>query len=156
MNARYRLRLIVEDTTGCATFVLFGRLAADLIGVPAHTLAATFKDKHDIPPMLSKLQGLKKTFQVQLGGFIEHPGKLNFKVIYIFKDALLTPKKEILSPLSARSTHLTSPLTKATHSPPAQRALQFNIHESPQKTKSTVCSPLKKRRKETGSTSGQP
>ncbi|WCJ44040.1 hypothetical protein M5689_024733 [Euphorbia peplus] len=42
--AWYRLRLIVEDKTGSATFVLFGRMAADLIGVPAHTLAASFKD----------------------------------------------------------------------------------------------------------------
>ncbi|WCJ31475.1 hypothetical protein M5689_012968 [Euphorbia peplus] len=41
----YRLRLIVEDNTGSATFVLFGRMEADFIGVPAHTLAASFRDR---------------------------------------------------------------------------------------------------------------
>ncbi|WCJ29080.1 hypothetical protein M5689_010739 [Euphorbia peplus] len=75
----YRIRLIVQDNTGTAAFVLFGRLAADLFGVPAQTLAASFKERHETPPMLTKLYGIQKSFQLQLGNFVEDPDKISFK-----------------------------------------------------------------------------
>ncbi|XP_065879177.1 uncharacterized protein [Euphorbia lathyris] len=131
----YRVKLVVEDATGTSTFVVFGHMAADLIGIPATTLANSFKERYEVPPVMTKIYGVETVFQIQVSHLVDDPSNISFKVIYIFKDTLVTPKKEVPSPNSTPSTHLKSPISRCSLSPVAKRKLpivenQLDVHQS--------------------------
>ncbi|XP_065853748.1 uncharacterized protein [Euphorbia lathyris] len=132
----YRVKLAVEDDTRICAFVVFGHMATDLIGIPANTLANSFKERHEVPPAMNKISGVETVFQIQVSNLVDDPSNISFKVIYIFKDTLLTPKKEILSLDSTPSTHLKSPISQCSLQHGAKRKLQFldqpsNVQQPP-------------------------
>ncbi|XP_065872856.1 replication protein A 70 kDa DNA-binding subunit B-like isoform X2 [Euphorbia lathyris] len=104
----YKLTIIAEDKTGISPFVLFGHLAAKLIGIPASNLTATFKDRYEMSSIMSKICGLDKVFQVVMSNRVEDASNISFKVTHIFNDESTPIKPEIPSPISVCSTQLLS------------------------------------------------
>nr|CAD1839751.1 unnamed protein product [Ananas comosus var. bracteatus] len=61
----YKLNSIVEDETGSTEFTIFGKVAQDLIHVPAQQLAiASNSDRFVLPPVVKNIIGQTYIFQI--------------------------------------------------------------------------------------------
>ncbi len=62
---RYKVNTIVDDGSGIANFTIFGRLAQELIRVPAQNLViAINSDKFTLPSMIKTIINQKHIFQI--------------------------------------------------------------------------------------------
>lgn len=78
---------IARDNTRDVVFLIFGKLAESLIEIPAGQLVKNTKiAKNEIPPLISKIVGLKKIFQVVINVQSSTPNQLTFKVMKYFDD----------------------------------------------------------------------
>nr|CAD1836025.1 unnamed protein product [Ananas comosus var. bracteatus] len=85
----YKLNAIVEDDTGDANFTIFGRIAQDLIRVPAQKLAtADDSDRYALPPVIKNIIGKKHVFQVMVDPHNTDMGIRSFKVIKNFSSQI--------------------------------------------------------------------
>ncbi|XP_020082816.1 replication protein A 70 kDa DNA-binding subunit B-like [Ananas comosus] len=85
----YKLNAIVEDDTGDANFTIFGRIAQDLICVPAQKLAtADDSDRYALPPVIKNIIGKKHVFQVMVDPHNTDMGIRSFKVIKNFSSQI--------------------------------------------------------------------
>ncbi len=65
MNIRYKLNTTVKDDTNVASFIVFGRVARDLIYVPAQNLATAVNSAiFTLPPTIKAILGQKHIFQI--------------------------------------------------------------------------------------------
>ncbi|XP_020113189.1 uncharacterized protein LOC109727463 [Ananas comosus] len=81
----YKLKTIVEDDTGSAIFTIFGRLAQDLIHIPAQNLAtSTGSDKFTLPPIIKTIIGSEHVFQIVPDMQRFRTSVPSFKVVKIF------------------------------------------------------------------------
>lgn len=140
---RYKLNAIVDDNTASASFLIFGRLAADLIGLPASTLANSYKDRYSVPPLMTRIYGIERIFQVVISNKIEDPYNLSFKVMHIFK------KDEIPTPDSEEKTKTSSTSSILLHRPLAndvckigKRSIDFEERNPDDNAKTTQASQM--------------
>ncbi|XP_020103317.1 uncharacterized protein LOC109720538 isoform X3 [Ananas comosus] len=81
----YRLSTIVEDGSGIANFTIFGRLAQDLLRIPAQILAsAVDSDKFTIPTIIKTVINQKHIFQIVPDAQRFRTTASTFKVLKIF------------------------------------------------------------------------
>lgn len=76
------MSIIVEDFTAVVTFVVFGRLVVELIGIPTYTLVHSSRNKVSIPSVVTKTYITQKMFQVVLDLQVVRL----FRVVQIFID----------------------------------------------------------------------
>lgn len=76
------MSIIVEDFTAVVTFVVFGRLVVELIGIPTYTLVHSSRNKVSIPSVVTKTYITEKMFQVVLDLQVVRL----FRVVQIFID----------------------------------------------------------------------
>lgn len=82
---RYKLSTIVEDTSGIANFTIFGRLAQELIHIPAQILATTANsDKFTLPVIIKTIINQKHVFQIVPDSQRFRKSTPAFKVLKIF------------------------------------------------------------------------
>lgn len=82
---RYKLNAIVEDSTGSANFTIFGRLAQDLIHIPAQNLATSpGSDNCTLPTAIKAIIGHDHIFQVVPDVQRFRASAPSFKVLKIF------------------------------------------------------------------------
>ena len=133
---RYKLNAIVEDETASASFLIFGRLAADLIGLPASNLTHSHEDRFTVPLLMTRIYDIEHIFQVVISNKIEDPYNLSFKVTHIFKQEEISrqgiSEKIKLNPFT--STLLHKPLIGNT-SKTVKRTLTFGESSVPENDK---------------------
>ncbi|XP_020109727.1 uncharacterized protein LOC109725077 [Ananas comosus] len=100
-NIRYKLNTIVEDGSG-STNTIFGRLAQDLIHIPAQNLATSVgSDKFTLHPLIKLIIGQKYIFQIVPDLHRFRTSAPSFKVLKIFNEnVLIKSEKELPSPTS--------------------------------------------------------
>lgn len=76
------MSIIVEDFIAVVTFVVFGRLVVELIGIPTYTLVHSSRNKVSIPSVVTKTYITQKMFQVVLDLQVVRL----FRVVQIFID----------------------------------------------------------------------
>lgn len=82
---RYKLNAIVENDTSSANFTIFGRLAQDLIHIPAQNLATSpGLEKFTLSPAIKSIIGRKHIFQIVPDVQRFRTGLPSFKVVKIF------------------------------------------------------------------------
>ena len=79
------MNAVVEDEIGSTSFLIFGQLAIDLIGLSASTLAHSYENRFTVPPLMTRIYEIEHIFQVIISNKIEDPYNLSFKVTHIFK-----------------------------------------------------------------------
>ena len=106
--------------------MIFGRLAAELIGLPALTLAQGHKDRYTVPPVMTRIYGMERIFQVVISSKNDDPYNLSFKVMHIFKQTnFLNEQTDDKSRLNLpTSILLHKPLTNSLTSS-AKRCIDF-------------------------------
>ena len=126
----------MEDETGSASFLIFGRLAADLIGLPANTLTHSHEDRFTVPLLMTRIYEIEHIFQVVISNKIEDPYNLSFKVTNIFKQEEISRQdisgKTKLNPFTSTLFH--KPLIGNT-SKTVKRTLTFGESSVPENDK---------------------
>lgn len=106
--SRYKLNAVVEDGSGSANFTIFGRLAQNLIYIPAQNLATSVgSDKFTLHPLIKSIIGQKYIFQIIPDVRKFRTNAPSFKVLKIFNENFLIKSEEEL----ASPTHSEVPTT---------------------------------------------
>ncbi|OAY84245.1 hypothetical protein ACMD2_05465 [Ananas comosus] len=85
----YKLNTVVEDETGSADFIIFGKVAQDLIHIPAQQLAiATNSDRFVLPPIVKNIIGHSYIFQILPDNRRSSMNLTSFRVAKIFSTDL--------------------------------------------------------------------
>nr|CAD1838489.1 unnamed protein product [Ananas comosus var. bracteatus] len=78
----YKLSTIVEDRSGITNFTIFGKLAQDLIRIPAQNLAvAVNSDRFVLPPIVKTIIDQTHIFQIVIDSQSFRSGTPSFKVL---------------------------------------------------------------------------
>ena len=130
---RYELNATVEGNTSSASFLIFGCLAVYLISLLASTLANKYNDRYRVPPLMIRIYGLKRIFQIVIINKNDDPYNLSFKVIHIFKeDVIMVQESEEKSKLvSSGMTLLHKPFIESTPKT-SKRSINFGESSSTQ------------------------
>ena len=81
----YKLNAIVEDNTGSTSFLIFGWLTVNLIGLSVSTLAGSYKDRLSVPYDLDWIKSFK----------LLSTTKVKIHLIYFFKLYIFLKKKNL-------------------------------------------------------------
>ncbi|OAY64941.1 hypothetical protein ACMD2_24261 [Ananas comosus] len=91
----YKLNTVVEDETGSADFIIFGKVAQDLVHIPAQQLAiATNSDRFVLPPVVKNIIGRSYIFQILLDNRRSSMNLKSFRVTKMFSTDLESKGKE--------------------------------------------------------------
>lgn len=95
---RYRVNVIVRDSSGKTTFTLFNKEVERLIGVPIlKVISEIGQDKisNEIPPVLSNMLGRKCLFEVKANSY-NKPGRDGYTVTRSLKPPQKLPQMSLL------------------------------------------------------------
>lgn len=102
---RYKLDAVVDDEIATTNFIIFGKIAQELIRIPAQQLAiAANADKFVLPPAFKSVVGQTYIFQISLDSRKSNNSTQSFKVTKIFKDDLDTKGKNKMCMKDAQDT----------------------------------------------------
>nr|CAD1829071.1 unnamed protein product [Ananas comosus var. bracteatus] len=122
----YKLNTIVEDGSGSANFTIFGRLAQDLIHIPAQNLATSVgSDKFTLHPLIKTIVGQKYIFQIVPDLHRFRTSAHSFKVLKIFNENLLIKSEEELPPTTQNE------ISKETSTSSSSPILDDDLNEIP-------------------------
>ncbi|CAN0881793.1 Replication protein A 70 kDa DNA-binding subunit E, partial [Linum grandiflorum] len=114
---RYRLKLLVSDSTSASTFLLLGHVAGRIMPIPASELAVAYSDDYGAPrPPLQMMIGQKVVFGVHLPRHFHVTSYEDFRISKIW--GLNMPRAQLLAQLPPLR------LPQRTPSPPSR-------HETP-------------------------
>lgn len=137
---RYKLNTIVEDETATANFTIFGKLAQDLIQIPASQLAtATNADRYTLPPIISTILGSTHIFQIILSTPTFNTESMSFKVVRI----LSPPERETATTSEQFASSSSYTISSHNHTQQAKRnredQLELYLEHTPSKQEMRYC-----------------
>ncbi|CAN0903929.1 Replication protein A 70 kDa DNA-binding subunit B [Linum grandiflorum] len=113
---RYRLKLLVSDSTSTSTFVLHGHSADRIMPIPASELVVAYPDDYGTPPPpLQRMIGQKVVFGVHLPRHVHVSFYEDFKISKIW--GLNMPRTQLLAQLPPPH------LPQRTPSPPSRHEI---------------------------------
>nr|CAD1843889.1 unnamed protein product [Ananas comosus var. bracteatus] len=90
----YKLDVVVDDEIATTNFIIFGKIAQELIRIPAQQLAiAANADKFVLPSVFKNVVGQTYIFQISIDSRRSNINAQSFKVTKIFIDDLDTKGK---------------------------------------------------------------
>ncbi|CAN0881423.1 hypothetical protein LINGRAHAP2_LOCUS14232 [Linum grandiflorum] len=154
---RYRLKVLVSDSTSKSTFVLLGHAADRIMPIPATELDVAYPDDYGAPPPpLQMMIGQKVVFCVHLPRHVHASSYEDFRISRIW--GLNMPQAQLLAQLPPpRLPHRTPSanvhVVAGTHGKQKVASARTVIHSttSPAKTKSIVRTPAPKTPAQPGS-----
>ncbi|OAY62759.1 hypothetical protein ACMD2_24219 [Ananas comosus] len=138
-RGRYKLNTIVEDETATANFTIFGKLAQDLIQIPASQLAtATNADRYTLPPIISTILGSTHIFQIILSTPTFNTESMSFKVVRI----LSPPERETATTSEQFTSSSSYTISSHNHTQQAKRnrenQLELYLEHTPSKQEMSI------------------